>query len=186
MSPSSHFDAEGNAHMVDVSGKPITVREATAKGELVMRSATAEMIRAGTARKGDVLGVARLAAIQATKLTQQLIPLCHAIPIESVAVDFDWPHTNAHEQANTHEPADTPEAGTLDTAVLRRAVLRCLVTVRTTAKTGVEMEAMTGASVACLTVYDMVKSVDREVSIGPIELLAKSGGKSGDFRRPSP
>jgi cyclic pyranopterin phosphate synthase len=192
LSPSSHFDAEGNAHMVDVSGKPITVREATAKGELVMRSATAEMIRAGTARKGDVLGVARLAAIQATKLTQQLIPLCHAIPIESVAVDFDWPHTNAREQANareradTHEPADTPEAGTLETAVLRRAVLRCLVTVRTTAKTGVEMEAMTGASVACLTVYDMVKSVDREVSIGPIELLAKSGGKSGDFRRPSP
>ncbi len=169
MSPSSHFDAEGKAHMVDVSGKPITVREATARGELLMRSATAAMIRDGTARKGDVLGVARLAAIQATKLTQQLIPLCHAIPIESVGVEFEWPD------------ADSPQSATAQTAVLR-----CLVTVRTTAKTGVEMEAMTGASVACLTVYDMVKSVDREVSIGPIELLAKSGGKSGDFRRHSP
>jgi cyclic pyranopterin phosphate synthase len=169
LSPSSHFDAEGNAHMVDVSGKPITVREATAQGELVMRSATAEMIRNGTARKGDVLGVARLAAIQATKLTQQLIPLCHAIPIESVGVDFDWPRPE-------NQASESRET----------AVLRCLVTVRTSAKTGVEMEAMTGASVACLTVYDMVKSVDREVSIGPIELLAKSGGKSGDFRRQSP
>ena len=162
MTQSSHFDSAGNAHMVDVSAKEVTVREATARGEVVMRGQTAEMIRSGDAKKGDVLGVARLAAIQATKLTQQLIPLCHSIPIEAVGVDFEWLSGTASDD---------------------RATLRCLVTVRTSAKTGVEMEAMTGTSIACLTVYDMVKSVDREISIGPIQLVAKSGGKSGDFRR---
>lgn len=121
-----------------------------------MLAATAEMIREGGTKKGDVLAVARLAAISATKLTQQLIPLCHSIPIESVEVDFDWPETET---------------------------LRCVVTVATTGKTGVEMEAMTAASIGCLTVYDMVKSVDREVSIGPVLLLEKSGGKSGTFKR---
>ncbi len=162
MTQSSHFDSAGNAHMVDVSAKEVTVREATARGEVVMQGQTAEMIRSGGAKKGDVLGVARLAAIQATKLTQQLIPLCHSIPIEAVGVDFEWLSGTANDD---------------------RATLRCLVTVRTSAKTGVEMEAMTGTSIACLTVYDMVKSVDREISIGPIQLVAKSGGKSGDFRR---
>lgn len=161
MSGSSHFDADGNAHMVDVSGKAITVREATARGDVFMLAATGELIRGGAAKKGDVLGVARLAAIQATKLTQQLIPLCHAIPIEAVGVEFQW-------LPLTSEPV---------------AGLRCLVSVRTSAKTGVEMEAMTAVSVACLTVYDMVKSVDREISIGPIQLVAKSGGKSGVFCR---
>lgn len=162
MPDSTHFDADGNAHMVDVSTKGVTVRTATAGGDIAMLPATAEMIKRGDAKKGDVLGVARLAAIQATKLTQQLIPLCHAIPIEAVSVEFEWPT----------EPGDSD-----------RVTLRCEVTVRTTAKTGVEMEAMTAASIACLTVYDMVKSVDREILIGPLLLLEKSGGKSGDFRR---
>ena len=147
--------------MVDVSTKNVTVRRALASGDVKMLGATAEMIRSGSAVKGDVLGVARLAAIQATKLTQQLIPLCHAIPVESVTVQFEW----------------------LDDAADSRDVLRCLVEGRTTAKTGVEMEAMTAASIACLTVYDMIKSVDREVSIGPVQLLEKSGGKSGEFCR---
>jgi cyclic pyranopterin phosphate synthase len=146
--------------MVDVSAKDVTVREALASGDLSMNRATAEMIRSGTAKKGDVLGVARLAAIQATKLTQQLIPLCHAIPIEAVSVDFQW--------------VDQPSEAV--------AVLRCLVRVRTTAKTGVEMEAMTAAAIGCLAVYDMVKSVDRSISIGPLRLIEKSGGKSGVFR----
>ena len=148
--------------MVDVSAKAITVRQATARGTISMQRATAEQIRGGATKKGDVLGVARLAAIQASKWTAQLIPLCHAIPIEAVQVDFSW------------EAVD-PTAD--------QATLRCEVSVRTSAKTGVEMEAMTAVSVACLTVYDMVKGVDRGLSIGPIELLAKSGGKSGDFLR---
>lgn len=151
--------------MVDVSAKDVTVREATARGDVVMLLQTAEMIRGGDTKKGDVLGVSRLAAIQATKLTQQLIPLCHAIPIEAVSVQFEW--------------LDSP-------SLAATATLRCRVTVRTSAKTGVEMEAMTAVSVACLTIYDMVKSVDREISIGPIELVEKSGGKSGEFRRSSP
>ncbi len=147
--------------MVDVSAKAVTARTAIASGDVDMLPATAELIRAGRAEKGDVLAVARLAAIQATKLTQQLIPLCHAIAIESVTVDFQWPPGSATETAT----------------------LRCLVRVGTTAKTGVEMEAMTAAAVACLTVYDMIKSVDRAVTIGPIQLIQKSGGKSGEFRR---
>ena len=148
--------------MVDVSSKAVTVREAVAQGDVAMSPTTAELIRAGRASKGDVLGVARLAAIGATKLTGQLIPLCHPIPVESVSVDFQWPT----------ELQGSPQA-----------TLRCFVLVRTSAKTGVEMEAMTAASVACLTVYDMVKSVERGITIGPIQLVAKSGGKSGDFRR---
>ena len=148
--------------MVDVSGKQITVREALAAGFVSMSTATAEMIRAGNAKKGDVLGVARLAAIQATKMTPQLIPLCHAIPVESVTVEFDWEQEGAESV---------------------QEVLRCTVRVRTSAKTGVEMEAMAAASIGCLTIYDMVKSVERGIEIGPIQLLEKSGGKSGEFRR---
>jgi cyclic pyranopterin phosphate synthase len=168
LSGSTHFDRDGNAHMVDVSTKGVTVRTATAAGDIQMLAATAEMIQRGDAKKGDVLGVARLAAIQATKLTQQLIPLCHAIPIEAVSVDFEW-------LADPISAQGSPGGALIS--------LRCEVRVRTTAKTGVEMEAMTAASIACLTVYDMVKSVDREISIGPLRLLEKSGGKSGDFRR---
>jgi cyclic pyranopterin phosphate synthase len=157
---SSHFDDAGNARMVDVSSKAVTVRRAVAAAEITMKAETAALIRSGQAAKGDVLAVARLAAIQASKLTPQLIPLCHAIPIESVEVAFDWAPEG---------PGD--------------AVLVCRVTVVTSAKTGVEMEAMTAASIGGLTVYDMVKSVDRGLALGPIVLLEKSGGKSGDYRR---
>ena len=157
--------------MVDVSSKDVTVREALASGDVRMNPATAEMIQRGDAKKGDVLGVARLAAIQSAKLTQQLIPLCHAIPIEAVSVDFQW--LSEESQSDDAPPGD-------------KVTLRCLVRVRTSAKTGVEMEAMTATSIACLTVYDMVKSVDREISIGPLHLLEKSGGKSGHFRRGGP
>lgn len=145
--------------MVDVSQKPTTIRAATAEACIVMQAGTLEMIQRGTHKKGDVLAVARLAAIMATKQTQQLIPLCHAIPIEAVEVTF------------------TPDTET--------ALLACRVTVRTTAKTGVEMEAMTGAAMAALTVYDMCKSVDRDMEVRAVRLLAKTGGKSGDYQRDS-
>ena len=176
----NHFDSDGNPRMVDVSGKPVSTRVATASGDVTMRPATAEMVRHRSAKKGDVLAVAQLAAIQATKWTQTLIPLCHSIPLEAVTVDFGWPDDANLEAGGDGDdvPADTAGPGGR-----RPAVLRCAVTVRTSGKTGVEMEAMTGVSVACLTVYDMLKSVDRDMTIGPIRLLAKSGGKSGDYRR---
>jgi cyclic pyranopterin phosphate synthase len=197
LSGSTHFDSDGNAHMVDVSSKDVTVREALAAGDVRMSPATAEMIQRGDAKKGDVLGVARLAAIQSAKLTQQLIPLCHAIPIEAVSVDFEWlPKQSPGDQRQSpgdqrQSPGDQrqspgDQSPATDTAVDDRVTLRCLVRVRTSAKTGVEMEAMTATSIACLTVYDMVKSVDREISIGPLHLLEKSGGKSGHFRRGGP
>ncbi len=157
---STHFDQQGNAHLVDVSQKAITVRRATAQAVVSMKKTTSLQISSGDIQKGDVLAIARIAAIQATKLTQQLIPLCHAIPIESVSVQFSWPQPH-QDQTNSK--------------------LLCEVSVGTTAKTGVEMEAMTAVSVACLTIYDMVKSIDRECQIGPIRLVQKSGGKSGDF-----
>ncbi len=156
---SSHFDSDGAARMVDVSQKAVTVRTATAQTVVRMQAATLQMIAAGSHKKGDVLAVARLAAIMATKQTQQLIPLCHAIPIEAVDVAFTL-------QSNA-----PPEEG----------LLTCRVTVRTTAKTGVEMEAMTGATIAGLTVYDMCKSVDRGMQLEAVRLLEKSGGQSGDF-----
>jgi cyclic pyranopterin monophosphate synthase len=154
---STHFDPRGNARMVDVSAKPVTVRVATAGAIIRMQSTTAAMIRGGTAAKGDVLAVARLAAISATKLTPLLIPLCHAIAVEAVEVRF-------------HFTDDV--------------TLGCEVEVRTSGKTGVEMEAMTAVSVACLSVYDMCKSVDRSMTIGQVRLLHKSGGKSGTYQAP--
>ncbi len=150
----THFDAAGKAAMVDVGGKAETVREATARARIVMQPATLALICAGDAKKGDVLGVARLAGIMAAKRTADLIPLCHPLPISSVSVDL------------------TPEG---DDAVQISA------TVRTTGRTGVEMEALTAASVAALTVYDMVKAVDRGMRIEALRVVAKSGGKSGDF-----
>lgn len=141
--------------MVDVSAKPTTIRTANAAGTITMQAATAEMIRGGTATKGDVLAVARLAGITATKLTPLLIPLCHAIAIEAVEVHFRFEN-------------DT--------------TLRCEVEVRTSGKTGVEMEALTAVATACLTVYDMCKSVDRGMTISNIHLLHKSGGASGTYR----
>lgn len=157
--------------MVDVSAKQVSVREATARGELLMSRPTASLIQSGNAQKGDVLGIARLAAIQATKHTPLLIPLCHAIPVEAVSVTFSWPD----------QPQDL--TGTQNQNGHPTAILRCEVSIKTSAKTGVEMEALTAVSVGCLTVYDMVKAVEREMEIQNIHLLQKKGGKSGDFRR---
>ena len=156
MSGFTHFDAAGSARMVDVGAKPVTDREATAAARVVMRPETLRMIVAGEARKGDVLGVARLAGIMGAKRTADLIPLCHPLPISAVSVDL------------------APEG---EDAVAITA------TVRTTGRTGVEMEALTAASVAALTVYDMCKAVDRGMRIEALRLIAKSGGKSGDFRQ---
>jgi len=153
----SHFDADGRAVMVDVTAKPETDRIATAAARIVMQPATLTIIQAGTAKKGDVLGTARLAGIMAAKRTADLIPLCHPLPITSVTVDF--------------EPAG-------DDALDVRA------TVRTTGRTGVEMEALTAATVAALTVYDMCKAVDRGMRIESVRLVHKAGGASGDFRQP--
>ena len=159
---SNHFDADGHPRMVDISDKPTTQRSAIAESHVVMTVETASKIRAGDFRKGDVLAVARLAAIMATKHTSLLIPLCHPIPVEGVEVSFDWLPNES------------------DSTV---AWLRCRVVVRTSGRTGVEMEALTAASVAALTVYDMCKSVERGMEIGPTRLLEKAGGKSGHFVR---
>jgi len=151
----THFDAAGNAVMVDVSAKPITDRTATARARVVMEPATLAMIEAGTAKKGDVLGVARLAGIMAAKRTSDLIPLCHPLPISAVMVDL-VPNRGAN-------------------------AIEISATVRTTGRTGVEMEALTAASVAALTVYDMCKSVDRGMRIEGLRVVHKAGGKSGEF-----
>lgn len=156
MSKLTHFDAAGHAAMVDVGAKPETARAATAKVRVVMLPATLALIRSGTASKGDVLGVARLAGIMGAKRTADLIPLCHPLPISAVTVDL--------------------EAEGEDSVAIT-------ATVRTTGRTGVEMEALTAASVAALTVYDMVKAVDRGMRIEGLRVVEKSGGKSGDFRQ---
>ena len=153
MSALTHLDDAGAAHMVDVSAKTETVREATAKGRVVMLPATAALIGAGAAAKGDVLAAARLAGIFAAKRTAELIPLCHPLPLSSVTVRLD----------------------------VGLDAVEIAATVRTTGRTGVEMEALTAVSVAALTIYDMVKAVDRGMRIEAIRVTAKSGGKSGDF-----
>ena len=150
----THFDAHGRSRMVDVGEKAITVRTARAAGAVVMQGETMRMIRDRTAKKGDVLEVARLAGIMAAKRTSELIPLCHPLPLESVAVTFDT-------------AAET--------------TLAIEATVRVTAKTGVEMEALTAVSAAALTVYDMCKSVDRGMRITDIRLEEKAGGRSGHW-----
>jgi cyclic pyranopterin phosphate synthase len=152
----THIDESGHARMVDVSAKAETVREATAKGRVTMQPATLALIGAGAAKKGDVLAVARLAGIMAAKRTADLIPLCHPLPISSVTVELD----------------------------LTEAAVDIAATVRTTGRTGVEMEALTAVSVAALTVYDMLKAADRAMTIEAIRVVAKSGGKSGDFSQP--
>ena len=151
----THFDAAGRAAMVDVSGKEETSRTATARGRIVMAPATLVLIREGRAGKGDVLGVARLAGIMAAKRTPDLIPLCHPLMISKVTVDLE------------------PEG---EDAVAIEA------TVKVTGRTGVEMEALTAVTVAALTVYDMVKAVDRSMRIEDVRLVHKAGGKSGEFR----
>ncbi|MDQ2763642.1 MAG: cyclic pyranopterin monophosphate synthase MoaC [Pseudomonadota bacterium] len=155
MSGFTHFDQAGNAAMVDVSGKAVTARTATARARVVMAAATLAMIQQGSAKKGDVLGVARLAGIMGAKRTSDLIPLCHPLPISSVKVDL-----RADAATNAVE---------------------VVATVRTAGQTGVEMEALTAVSVAALTVYDMCKAVDRSMRIEGLRVTHKAGGKSGDF-----
>ncbi|MFD2174215.1 cyclic pyranopterin monophosphate synthase MoaC [Rhodobacter lacus] len=152
----THFDAAGQAHMVDVSEKQDTKRTALAEGRVVMRPETLALVLAGTAGKGDVLGIARVAGIMAAKRTSDLIPLCHPLALTRVALEL--------------------EADPAASAVLIRA------TVATTGQTGVEMEALTAVSVAALTVYDMLKAAEKAMRIEGIRLLAKDGGKSGAFR----
>ena len=155
--PLTHFDAAGRAAMVDVSAKAETVREATARGRVTMRPETLALIADGRAGKGDVLGVARLAGIMAAKRTAELIPLCHPLPLSSASVDLELAAPDGVE---------------------------ITATVRTAGRTGVEMEAMTAVTVAALTVYDMVKAVDRGMRIEAVRLTRKSGGKSGLYEGP--
>ena len=154
----THFDERGAAHMVDVAAKPETHRVAVAAGSIRMRPETLALVTSGTAKKGDVLGVARIAAIQGAKRTAELVPLCHPVPLTSVAVEFS-----------------VDEAG---------ARIECRATVECTARTGVEMEALTAVQVALLTIYDMCKAVDRGMTMDGIRLLEKRGGKSGTYIAP--
>jgi len=155
MSQLTHFDSAGQAHMVDVGAKAHSHRVALATGTITMLPATFALVRDGNARKGDVLGIARVAAIMATKRTSDLIPLCHPLALTEVAVDF-----------------------ALDEAA---SAVRCTVRAETRGQTGVEMEALTGVQVALLTIYDMCKAVDRGMVMGDVKLLEKHGGKSGDW-----
>jgi cyclic pyranopterin phosphate synthase len=158
-SPLTHFDAQGQAHMVDVGAKPATHRVAVATGRIEMLPATLALIRSGTAKKGDVLGIARIAGIMAAKKTSDLIPLCHPLALSRVAIDL--------------EAVDA----TGDSA----AAVFCTATVETTGPTGVEMEALTAVQVALLTVYDMCKAADRGMVMTGVRLLEKHGGKSGKW-----
>jgi cyclic pyranopterin phosphate synthase len=153
----THFDEDGRARMVDVSAKPETLRVASARGRVRMEAATLDQVTSGGAAKGDVIAVAELAGIMAAKRTGDLIPLCHPIGLDSVTVRI------------------APDLALPGLSVTAEA--------RTTGRTGVEMEALTAVSVACLTIYDMLKSIDRGMTIEAVELTAKSGGKSGDWRR---
>lgn len=157
MSGLTHFDAKGDAVMVDVSAKPVTDRIAVAGGSIAMRPETLARIREGQIAKGDVLAVARLAGIMAAKRTGDLIPLCHPLGLDAVSLDFS-----------------------LDEA---RSTVEISATCRVHGRTGIEMEALTAVSVAALTIYDMCKAIDRGMRIGDIRLLRKSGGKSGDFEQ---
>jgi cyclic pyranopterin monophosphate synthase len=159
MSGLTHFDAQGQAHMVDVGGKPSTLRTAIASGRIEMQAATLALIESGSAKKGDVLGVARIAAIQAAKKTSELIPLCHPLALTRVAVDFSL---------RQQEPGVA-------------AAIVCTSTVETFGPTGVEMEALTAVQIALLTIYDMCKAVDRGMTITDVRLREKHGGKSGSF-----
>ena len=151
----THFDARGQAHMVDVGAKDVTRRVARAAGRIAMRAETLALIRAGGAAKGDVLGVARIAAIAAAKRTADLVPLCHPLPLTRVAVEFAFD--------------DAPPGVAIE------------VTAETVGRTGVEMEALTAAAVGLLTIYDMCKAVDRGMRIEAVRLLEKSGGRSGHY-----
>ena len=151
----THFDQEGNAHMVDVGGKSETERKAVAIGTIQLGKAAYAVLKAGTAKKGDVLGVARIAAIQGAKRTSDLIPLCHPLPLTRLAVEFEL--------------------------VDERCEVNCTCTAQTVGKTGVEMEALTGVQVGLLTIYDMLKAIDKGMVITETKLLEKTGGKSGGW-----
>ncbi len=153
----THFDAAGNAVMVDVSEKPVTARQAVARGIITMNAKAFAAVERGAVKKGDVLGVARIAGIMATKRTSELIPLCHPLPLTKVSVDF--------------------------TLLPERQAVEAVCTVKTTGVTGVEMEALTGVSTALLTIYDMCKAVDKGMELGEIGLVEKTGGKSGHYVR---
>ena len=152
----THFDERGKARMVDVGAKAETLRVATAGGVIRMKPATLALVLAGTAKKGDVLGVARVAAIQAAKKTSELIPLCHPVPISSISIEF------------------APDEG--------ESLVRIQATVECIGRTGVEMEALTAVQVGLLTIYDMCKAADRAMTMGEIRLLEKTGGKSGAYK----
>lgn len=156
MTELTHFDAQGQAHMVDVGAKPNTHRIAIAEGFITMQAATLDIIAAGTAKKGDVLGIARIAGIMAAKKTSELIPLCHPIALTKVAVDFEL----------------LPE----------KQAVRCEVRTETVGPTGVEMEALTAVQVALLTIYDMCKAADKGMVMERVSLREKHGGKSGSFK----
>ncbi|MCZ2440280.1 MAG: cyclic pyranopterin monophosphate synthase MoaC [Burkholderiales bacterium] len=158
-SPLTHFDAQGQAHMVDVGAKDATRRVARATGVIRMQPATFALVAAGQAKKGDVIAVARIAAIQGAKRTADLVPLCHPLPITRVAVDF-----------------------ALDA---QASIVRCTAQVETVGRTGVEMEALTAVQVGLLTVYDMLKAADRGMVMDDIHVLQKSGGRSGDWQAPA-
>lgn len=155
MAELTHLDDQGRARMVDVGGKPVTRRVAVAEAHLAMSADAKEALFAGSLPKGDALAVARIAAIQGAKRTPDLVPLCHPIGIDAIAVDVEPTETGA----------------------------RVEVTVEVTAKTGVEMEAITGAGVGVIALYDMVKAIDKGAVIGPVQLVSKNGGKSGDWHR---
>lgn len=157
MNKLTHFNAEGEAHMVDVGDKPTTVRRAVATGRIIMQADTLKLIESGNSKKGDVLGIARIAGIMAAKKTSDLIPLCHPIPITSIEIDFQFEKDSSS--------------------------ILCTTTVATQAQTGIEMEALTAVQVALLTIYDMCKAADRGMSMTEIQLLEKSGGKSGRWKR---
>ncbi len=157
MSKLTHFNAAGDAHMVNVGDKAVTQRRAVAEGRIVMHPDTLALIEAGGHKKGDVLGVARVAAIMAAKKTAELIPLCHPLPIQAIDIVLE------------------PRGG--------ESAVYCRATVSTSGQTGVEMEALTAVQIALLTIYDMCKAVDRGMTMTDIRLLAKSGGKSGEWRR---
>ena len=162
MSNLTHFDAQGQAHMVDVGDKPHSRRVAIAQGKIDMLPATLALIASGTAKKGDVLGIARIAGIQGAKKTSDLIPLCHPLALTRVAIDFSIHNASANQAA----------------------YVSCTATAETTGQTGVEMEALTAVQVALLTIYDMCKAVDRGMTISGVHLREKHGGKSGSYIAP--
>ena len=166
-SPLTHFDGQGQAHMVDVAAKSATHRIAVAQGRIAMKPATLALILAGNAKKGDVLGIARIAGIMAAKKTSDLIPLCHPLALTRVAIEF------------VAAPADGSSASALNDD--ETGHISCTATVETVGPTGVEMEALLAVNIALLTIYDMCKAADRGMTMTDVKLLEKHGGKSGSF-----